>query len=319
MLKILASRIAQSMLLLLLVSVATFALLRLTPGDPGALLYGANASPQDLARLRERWGLDAPMPLQYLRWLGNAATGDLGRSYADGRPVAEVIAERVPATLLLATTALILALLLGVGAGILAATRRYSWVDRSVTLLATALYSTPAFWLGLLLILLFSLQLSWLPSGGIRSAVGDGRPADLLRHLLLPAFSLAMRDAGRFARVSRASMLEVLQEGYVTAAAAKGLGAATLATRHVFRNALLPLLTLLGMSVPGLLGGAVVIETVFSWPGMGRLAIESALQRNYPVIMGEVLIVATLALLGSLLADLAYTVADPRLRRATRG
>lgn len=317
--RILASRIAQGLFLLLLVSLATFALLRLTPGDPGVLRYGPSATAQELAQFRERWGLDDPLPVQYGRWLGNAAVGDLGRSYLDGRPVLGVIGERIPATLLLAGTALLLATLLGVAAGVVAATHRYSWVDRLVTLLATAFYSTPAFWMGLLLILVFSLQLGWLPSGGMRSPGGPTDLGDLLRHLALPALALALREAGRLARVSRASVLEVLGQDYVRTAAAKGLGKAVIVTRHVLRNALLPILTLLGISVPGLLGGAVVIETVFGWPGMGRLAIESALQRDYPVIMGEVLVVAALALLGSLLADLAYTVADPRTGRPSGG
>lgn len=316
---VVVSRTVQSAILLLLVSAVAFALLRLTPGDPGALLYGPNGSPQDLAQVRERWGLDGPLVLQYVRWLGNAATGDLGRSYADGRPVLAVIAERAPATLLLAATALLLATLLGVAAGVLAAIHRYGRIDRLITLAATALYSTPAFWLGLILIFLFSLRLGWLPSGGMRSSLGASTWSDLPSHLLLPATALALRDAGRFARICRASMLEVLSQDYVRTATAKGLGTTAIATRHLLRNALLPLLTLLGMSTPGLLGGAVVIETVFSWPGMGRLAIESALQRNYPVIMGEVLIVAALALLGSLLADLAYSLADPRVGRAPKG
>jgi len=314
MLRVLASRTIQSLVLLLLVSVVAFALLRLTPGDPGALLYGPNASPQELAQVRERWGLDGPLALQYLRWLGNAASGDLGRSYADGRPVLAVIGERMPATLLLAGSALMLATLLGVVGGTVAATHLHSLADRLITLGATALYSIPSFWLGLLLIAIFSLHLGWLPSGGMRDSLGPTSCSDMLRHLLLPALALGLRDAGRFARVCRASVLEELGQQYVQTAAAKGLGTVAISTRHVLRNALLPFLTLLGMSLPGLLGGSVVVETVFAWPGMGRLAIESALQRNYPVIMGEVLIVAALALLGNLLADLSYGLADPRAR-----
>lgn len=319
MFRVVVSRLAQSIVLLLLVSVVVFALLRLTPGDPGVLLYGPDASPRDLMQLRERWGLDEPLHLQYLRWLANALGGDLGRSYTDGRPVLGVIAERIPATLLLSGTALLLALLAGVPVGVFAATHRSSWLDRASTLLATALYSTPPFWLGILLILLVSMRLGWLPSGSMGTPGGDLGLADLLRHLILPAVALAMRDAGRFARVTRASVIDVLGQDYLRTAAAKGLGRVVIATRHTLRNALLPLITLLGLSVPGLLSGAVVVETVFAWPGMGRLAIESALQRNYPVVLGEVLVVATLALLGSLLADLAYSMADPRIGRAPRG
>lgn len=316
--RVVLSRLVQAALLLLLVSVATFALLHLTPGDPGALLYGLSASPRDMAQLRERWGLDAPLYVQYLKWLANVATGDLGRSYQDGRPVLTVISERLPATLLLAGTALALATLVGVGMGVLSASRRGSWLDRAATFLATAFYSTPAFWLGILLILLFSVGLGWLPSGGMRTPGSTVELGDLAGHLALPALALALRDAGLFARVTRAALLEVLAEDYLRTAAAKGLGRPTILLRHALRNALLPVLTLLGMSVPGLLSGAVVIETVFGWPGLGRLAIESALQRNYPVILGEVLLVAALALLGSLLADLAYSIADPRVGRAGR-
>ncbi|HEX2988488.1 MAG TPA: ABC transporter permease [Chloroflexota bacterium] len=313
------SRAAQAALLLFLVSLATFSLVRLVPGDPGAFFYGTSASAEDIALFRSRWGLDAPIHTQYLRWLANAAGGDLGRSYQDGRPVLAVVAERIPASLLLTGTALLVATVIGVGLGIFAAGRRNSRWDRGVTLVATLCYSTPAFWLGIVLILVFSVWLGWLPSGGIRNPAGTSDLGDLLRHLTLPAAALALRDVGRFARITRSSMLEVLSQEYLQTAAAKGLRSRTIALRHTFRNALLPIITLLGMSVPGLLSGSVIIETVFGWPGMGRLAIEAAIQRNYPVIMGEVLIVATLALLGSLLADIAYSVADPRLGRSERG
>jgi len=313
-----ASRAAQAALLLILVSLATFSLVRLAPGDPGVFLYGTSASAEDIALFRARWGLDAPIHIQYLRWVTNAAGGDMGRSYQDGRPVLAVVAERIPASLLLAGTALLFATALGVGLGIFAASHRFSGWDRAITLLATLCYSAPAFWLGIALILVFSVRLGWLPSGGIRTLVGTSDAGDLLRHLALPAAALALRDVGRFARITRSSMLEVLAQDYLRTAAAKGLRSRTIALRHTFPNALLPVITLLGMSIPGLLSGAVIIETVFGWPGMGRLAIESAIQRNYPVIMGEVLIVATLALIGSLLADIAYAVADPRLARSER-
>lgn len=309
------SRTWQAVLLLFLVSLATFVLVRLAPGDPSALVYGSSSSAEDIAQYRSRWGLDAPIHVQYVRWVTNALSGDLGRSYQDGRPVLGVIAERIPASLLLATTALVVASTLGVSLGVFAASRHCSAWDRLVTLLATLCYSTPAFWLGIALILLFSVKLGWLPSGGIRSPAAASDWADLLRHLALPAAALAVRDIGRFARITRSSMLEVLSQDYLRTATAKGLAPRTIALRHTFRNALLPVITLLGMSIPGLLSGSVIIETVFGWPGMGRLAIESAMQRNYPVITGEVLVVAAMAVLGSLLADLACSAADPRLDR----
>lgn len=310
------ARLAQSVILLLLVSIVVFALLRLTPGDPGILLYGPDATSQDLMQIRQRWGLEDPLHIQYLRWLSNALGGDLGRSYSDGRPVLAVIAERVPPTLLLTGTALLLAILVGVPLGVFAATHRSSGLDRISMLLATTFYSTPPFWLGILLILVFSLKLGWLPSGSMLAARGEPDLPGILRHLLLPALALALRDMGRFARVTRASVLDVLGQDYLRTAAAKGLSQAAIHTRHTLRNALLPIITLLGLSAPGLLSGAVVVEMVFAWPGMGRLAVESALQRNYPVVLGEVLVVAVLAITGSLLADIAYSLADPRIGKA---
>lgn len=315
MLRLVVSRAIQSAGLMILVSIVTFALLRMAPGDPAALLYGPNASPKDLAQVRERWGLDDPIAVQYLRWLGNASMGDLGRSYSDGRPVSMAIAERVPATLLLTGTAVVISTLLGMGTGLLAARSPYGRMDRIVSTAATLFYSTPPFWLGLLLVMLFSVQLGWLPSGGLRDPLAPDGWIDLPRHLLLPAVTLALRDAGRLAAVSRASILETMGEDFIRTAVAKGLPPSVVLTRHVLRSSLLPVLTVLGMSTPGLLGGAVVVETLFGWPGMGRLAIEAALQRNYPVIMGEVLVVASLAVLGSLLADISYALADPRVRR----
>lgn len=319
MARLAVSRVAQALLLLLLVSIVTFGLLRLAPGDPGALLYGPNASAQDLAQVRERWGLDAPLHVQYLRWLSNVASGDLGRSYVDGRPVLAVIGERVPATLELAVSALLIAAVGGISLGVFSARARSTWPGQLIRLLATAIYSTPPFWLGILFILFFSIRLGWLPPGGSQSPLATGGAGDLLSHLALPVLVLASRDAARFARLTRASVLAVTAQDYVRTASAKGLSRSTIEVRHVLRNALSPILALLGISIPGLLSGTVIVETVFSWPGMGRLVIEAALQRNYPVIMGEVLIVAAMAMGGSLLADLACAAADPRIRHPSRG
>lgn len=313
------SRLAQALLLLLLVSIATFCLLRLAPGDPGALLYGPNASARDLAQVREGWGLDAPLYIQYFQWLSHAASGDLGRSYVDGRPVLSVIEERVPATLELALSALLIAAASGMFLGVLSARTHSTWLDQLIRLLTTAIYSTPPFWLGILLIMLFSVHLRWLPPGGSQNPAGSGGLGDLLSHLALPVLVLAARDAARFARLTRASVLAVASQDYVRTASAKGLSRTAIEIRHIFRNALSPVFAVAGTSIPGLLSGAVIVETVFSWPGMGRLVIESALQRNYPVIMGEVLIVAAMAMGGSLLADLACAAADPRIRHPSRG
>lgn len=309
------ARLGQAALLLLLASAAGFLLVRLSPGDPGVLIYGPDAAPADIAQLRERWGLDAPLHIQYLHWLENLLRGDFGQSYTDGRPVLSVIAERVPATLQLTISALLVAVLGGGALGLLSAPRRQGALDRGIRFLTTALYSTPSFWLGIVAIYVFSSILGWFPAGGSRDLAAGGGTTDLLRHMVLPVLVLSARDLARFARVTRAAVLEVMAEDYVRTATAKGLSPRVVSTRHLLRNALLPVIALVGVAIPGLLGGAVVVETVFSWPGMGRLAVESALQRNYPVILGEVVIVAGLALAGSTLADLASAVADPRIRK----
>ena len=313
-----AARLAQSIILLLLVSVAVFVLLRLTPGDPGMLMYGIQASPEDLSQLRQRWGLDEPIHLQYLKWLANAVRGDLGWSYVDGRAVTQVVLERVPATLLLTVSALLFSTVAGSALGILAALRRRTRIDEACGLVATLCYSSPSFWLGLLAVLVFSVSLGWLPSGGMRSPGQEASAPDLAAHLVLPAVILGIREAGRIGRVVRTSLVAAAEQDYARTAIAKGLGPLAVMCRHLLRNALLPLISLIGVAIPGLLSGAVVVETVFGWPGLGRLAIQAALQRDYPVLMGEVVIVACLALLGSLLADIATVAADPRIGRVER-
>lgn len=307
-------RFAQAAALLLVVSAVTFALVRLAPGDPAALIYGPNAAPSDLAQVRERWGLEAPLPAQYLQWVTSLLRGDLGRSYTDGRPVIDVVAERVPATVQLTVSAFFTAYLLGTVLGLAAAARAGTPFDRFITLTTAAVYSTPPFWLGIILILVFSVSLGWLPAGGHSSFVFATGPGDSLRHLLLPVLALASRDSARVARMVRTCALDVLGQDFIRTAIAKGLRPRTIAAVHVFRNVMLPVLALQGIAVPGLFSSAVVIETVFSWPGMGRLAIESALQRNYPVVLGEVVIVAGLAFCASVLADVACRAADPRVR-----
>jgi peptide/nickel transport system permease protein len=311
-------RALQSCLLLLVLSFVAFALLHLAPGDPAALLYGPDATASDLAQVRARWGLDRPLPAQYLSWLGHTLRGDLGRSLADGRPVTRVIGERLPATLLLALPALLGALIVGVGLGMVAAVRAGSPLDRAMTLLATLGYSTPSFWLALLLVLLFSLTWRWLPSGGLSAAGGDAAPLDVVAHLLLPATVLALPFVAQFQRFSRAAMVEVLGQGYVRTARAKGLGRPAVLLGHALRNAAVPILTLLALALPQLLSGAVVVETVFAWPGLGRLLVESAFQRNYSVLMGDILLVGGLVVAANLLVDLAYPLVDPRIRPGGR-
>lgn len=308
-----ANRLLQGVLLLVVSSAVAFFLLRAAPGDPAAGIYGTAATSDQIASVRALWRLDDPVLVQYLEWMRGLLSGDLGRSYLDGRPVQAVIAARIPATLLLAGTALLLALSAGIPLGVLSTVGSRPW-QRTASLLATAFYSTPAFWLGMILVLLIPLRLGLLPAGGM---VTPGRPpsaTDLLAHLVLPATVLALRDTGRFARLTRASMLVVLAQDFVRTARAKGLPERVVAVRHVFRSSIPPIIAAVGVGIPGLLGGSVVVETVFAWPGMGRLAIESALARDYPVLMGEVVLVTAVAYLSGLGADLISAAIDPRLR-----
>lgn len=310
----LIGRLGQGIFVLLVVSILAFVLLHLAPGDPAALLYGPDLSAEELRAVRTAWGLDDPLPVQYLRWLSRLLQLDFGRSFADGRPARDVILERLPATLYLTLSALGLALVFGVTAGIVSALRPLSWLDYTITTVSTVLYSAPNFWLGLLLVLVFSVWLGWLPSAGMQSVRGPTSPGDRFAHLILPAFVLSLREVASLTRYTRAGMVEVLSQDYIRLARAKGLPEYRVIVDHAFRNAALPVITLVGLFIPRLVGGSVVVETLFSWPGMGRLVVEAAFARNYPVLMGEVVLVGAVVILGSLLADLAYGLADPRIR-----
>ncbi len=314
----LIGRVGQGLLVLLVVSMLAFGLLHLAPGDPATLLYGPDLSAEELRAVRRAWGLEDPLPVQYVRWLGRFIQLDFGRSFSDGRPAREVIFERLPATLYLTVSALAIALVLGVSIGIVSALRPLSWLDYLVTTVSTVLYSAPNFWLGLLLVLVFSVWLGWLPSAGMQSVRGPTSVGDLLAHLVLPAFVLSLREMASLIRYTRAGMLEVLGQDYIRLARAKGLPEYRVVLDHAFRNAALPVITLVGLFIPRLVGGSVVVETLFSWPGMGRLVVEAAFARNYPVLMGEIVLVGAVVILGSLLADLAYGVADPRIRYGGR-
>ncbi len=310
----LAVRLGQMMAMLLVVSVLAFGLLHLAPGDPAVLLYGSDLSREQLEQVRAAWGLDQPIPVQYVLWLGNMLRGDMGRSFVDGRPALEVILERVPATLALTLTGLVAALIMGPALGTLAAMRPHAFWSRLASFLAVALYSLPSFWLALLVILVFSVQLRWLPSAGMESLRGPSGPLDWLAHLAMPAFVLSLRETGRLMRFTRASVSDILSQDYVRLAFAKGLTEMQVVLRHVLRNAALPIITLLGLAVPQVLSSSIVVETVFAWPGIGRLVVESAFQRNYTVLMGEIVMVSMLVAIGSLLADIGYAWADPRVR-----
>ena len=314
MLRVALRRAGQALPLLLGLTLLGFLVLHLAPGDPAALLYGGELTGEELRRFRAQWGLDRPVPVQYLTWLAHIARGDLGRSYADGRPVLEGIAERIPATLVLTVSASLLAWGVGSLLGFAAAARAGTALDHASRVVATVLYAIPNFWLGLLLIIAFSVRLGWLPTAGLETLGIGFSLVDRARHLLLPATVLAVRELGAFMRFARASLLERLGAAYIRTARAKGLPEGRVVLRHALRNALIPLVSLIGLAVPRLLGGAVVVETVFAWPGLGRLGVEAALARNYAVLMGNIVVAGVMVLLGSLAADLTYAWLDPRVR-----
>ncbi|KGM31838.1 ABC transporter permease [Inquilinus limosus] len=307
-------RALQSLLLLWLVSMIGFAVLHLTPGGPlsqFALVPGMTQ--ERLAQIAHEMGLDRSLPVQYWEWASRLLTGDWGRSYRDQSPVLDVIGSHLFATVELMATAILIAVLLGVWIGVMGAVRRYSFADMLATVGAMVALSIPTFWFGLVVIYIFSVRLQWLPAGNMYT-VGDGSLLDFLHHLIAPALVLALVEVAIWSRYMRASMIDVINQDYIRTARAKGLPEKRVLIRHALRNALLPMITLAGLELPTLLGGALVTETVFTWPGMGRLFLDSLGYRDYPVVMGILMVSALLVLLGNLLADILCAVADPRIR-----
>lgn len=296
------------------VSAILFVLLHVAPGGPEAMLIGDQYNEQMAAAARRNLGLDRPLPVQYLSWLGTLARGDLGRSFFDGSPVTAVIGQRVAATVQLSLAALLLAATVGITLGVVAAVWHNSAIDRAATGIALLGVSFPSFWLGILLILVFSVSLGWLPSSGISTYGEEGDVASRLRHLVLPAVTLATLQLAIYMRFTRSAMLEVLGQDFIRTARAKGLRQRTVVVRHALRNALIPLLTIAGFSLKSLVGGAVFVEVVFAWPGLGRLAVDAVFARDYPVVLGLNLVLAAVTIGSNLLVDLLYAVADPRIR-----
>ena len=307
-------RLLQSLVLLLLVSMIGFAILHLAPGGPmSQFMSGGEMSPEDIARVERQLGLDRPLPVQYLEWLGRMLVGDWGRSYRDQQPVLAVIGSHLGATLELMVTSTLIAMVLGCWLGVLSAIRRYSFFDMLVTVGSMVALSIPTFWFGLVVVFIFSVHLDILPAGN-RYTMGDGSFLDQLHHLIAPSLVLALVSTAIWSRYMRSSMIDVLHQDFVRTARAKGIPERRILLHHTVRNALLPMITVAGLQLPNLLGGALVTETVFTWPGMGRLFLDSISYRDYPVVMGILMFTAVLVLLGSLMADLLYGVADPRLR-----
>lgn len=287
------------------VSVVVFSIIHLLPGDPVlAILSGANATPEQERELRAQLRLDDPLPVQYVRFLRRAMVGDFGRSIFTGRPVSEEIADQLPSTLELAGTAILIAAGVGLVLGMLAAIRHNTWVDRAAMLVALGGVSMPSFWLGLLLIFIFSLQLGWLP------ATGQGG----LNRLILPAATIGLNYSAVIARLVRSSLLDVLRNNYISTARAKGLSEWGVTLKHALGNALIPVTTIIGVQLGNLLAGTIIVETVFSRRGMGRLAVTAVLDKDYPLIQGVALVSALGYVLVNLLVDLSYAVLDPRIR-----
>lgn len=296
------------------VSLLVFAVLHLAPGDPAAIMLGAQATHEDVERLRRDLGLDQPLPVQYVRWIGHVLRGDLGRSIPLGREVLPEVLLRFKATLILTAGALVIAVVLGVPAGIVSATRQYTWLDRFSMGVAVTGVSLPVFWTGIMLIIVFALSLRWFPSAGMMSPYGGGGPLDVVWHLALPAVTLGTASAAALARMTRSSVLEIIRQEYVRSARAKGLAERAVVWRHVLKNAVNPIITVLGIQVGFLLGGAILTETVFSWPGLGSMMVRAIQARDYPLVQGGVLLIATTFVLVNLAVDLLYAIFDPRIR-----
>jgi len=299
---------------LLGVVIAVFIMVKLAPGDPAAALLGVQATPAELERVRHAMGLDRSWPEQFGIWLAGVLHGDLGSSYISKKPVSELILTRLPVTFELAVIGTVLGAVVGITAGVISAARRYTRTDYVVTTLALFGVSMPTFWFGILLILLFSLYLGWLPASGFVPLNRD--PVKHFQAVLMPALSLGIFLAGSLARFSRTSMVETLALQYVRTAQGKGLPNRTVIWVHALRNSLIPTITVLGAQFGALLGGAVIVEQVFAYPGVGTLLLTAISQRDYPVIEGVVLIVAALVILTNLVVDLAYTFLDPRIHYA---
>jgi peptide/nickel transport system permease protein len=301
---------------LLGISVIVFLVISLIPGDAATAILGAYATPENVARLNRELGLDRPLPLQYLTWLSGVLEGDLGRSYSLNRPVIDEVLERFGPTLILAGSALLLCAILGVAGGVVSAIRQYDWPDKLITVLVLIGISTPSFFLGIVLILWFSVWLGWFPTGGMYALFGGGGLLELLHHLVLPASALAVVATGVIARLTRANMLEVLRQDYVRTARAKGLREPAVITRHALRNALVNIVPIIGIQAGFVLGGAVYIESVFQWPGIGRMLVTAISTRDILLVQGGVLVVAASFVLINLVADIVQSLLDPRLRSA---
>lgn len=316
------SRFAKAIVVLLGIVVLNFCLIHAAPGDPAAVMAGEAGAADEifLQQLREKFGLDQPFHVQLWNYVSGVLQFDLGYSYRQEAPVLDLILDRLPATLLLTGSAFFISIGLGILAGAMAAVRVGSWADTAITTLALLFYATPLFWVALMGILLFSVQLGWLPAFGMETVgggyTGFARWLDIAHHLILPALTLGLFFTAIYTRMARASMLETSGEDFVKTARAKGLTEGKITRRHVMRNAMLPVVTLAGLQAGQIVGGAVLTETVFAWPGIGRLMFDALLQRDYNLLLGVFLISSAMVLLFNLITDLIYLIVDPRIELA---
>lgn len=316
MARVVGGRLALSVPMLLGMSVLVFLIIRLVPGDPVLAVLGLNATPELVANLREDLGLNDPIYVQYVNWLGGVLQGDFGLDYRSNEPIGSMLLDRLPVTLELTGLALLLSIVLAIPLGVIAAVRRGRVADKATQSVSLVGISIPEFWLGIMLILVFSLWLGVLPSSGFVPFRDD--PVENIRHMILPSFTLAVGLAAVLIRITRTAMLDVLHEDYIRFTRAKGVGERTVIFKHALRNASIPIVTVVGLQCGYLLGGAIVVEQVFGLPGVGRLVLDSVLQRNYPVVQAAVLMVGLMFVLTNLAADLLYAVLNPKLRTSAQ-
>jgi len=297
---------------LLLVGVTAFFLVHIIPGDPAAVMLGADATPQQIEQIRQDMGLNKPLYVQFAIWIGKVVRGDLGESYFLGRSVSSALIERLPATISLAVVSLCIAVLIGVPAGIVAAIKQNKIMDQAVMVMALIGVSVPSFWLGLTLMLIFSVNLRWFPSGGYVPLTQNFLQG--LRCMIMPAFALGFMQAALIARMARSSMLEVLRQDYIRTARSKGLKERLVILRHALKNAMIPVLTVIGIAFGVLLGGAIIVETVFTYPGVGRLVVKAVQRRDYPLVQGALLLISSIYVIVNLLVDILYPMLDPRIK-----
>jgi peptide/nickel transport system permease protein len=313
MVRYIVNRLLQSVVLIVFVSMLTFFLIHSAPGGP-AVLLAPGMTKEQIEQARKDLGFDDPIPMQYARWAGRVVRGNLGNSYSQGLPVSDLLARRLPETLELVFTGLALATIVGVIIGIVSAKKQYSLIDRLSTGFCFFGMSVPVFWFGLMLIIFFSINLKIVPSSGSYTLGAPASIQDRLWHLILPAVVLATANLALIARYTRSSMLEVLNADYLRTARAKGLKESVVMSRHALRNALIPIVTVVALMIPRLVSGVAITESVFAWPGMGSLAVDSAVQRDYPVVMGITLMVSMLVVVTNFITDLSYLFLDPRVK-----